>query len=112
MSAVPMPQPAKYPQGHVEERGEREYADWMRVGAGGTLLAGSLLLLTGKRRAGLLVTAAGTALVLLQEQEMVRSWWNELPGYLEDAQRMLDQAQMTVDDLTSKRDKLMALFKR
>lgn len=112
MSAVPISQSPNYPQGQTETRQEREFNDWMRAGVAGTLLTGSLLLLTGKRRAGLLVTAAGTTLALLQEQETVRTWWNALPGYLDDAQKMLDQAQMTIDDLTAKRDKLMGLFRK
>ncbi len=111
MSAVSTPT-TNYREGQIQETKRPEHNEWMRAGIGGTLLAGSLLLLTGKRKAGLLVTAAGTALVLLEEQDTVRAWWNALPGYLEDAQRMLDQAQTTIDDLTAKRDKLMGLFGR
>ncbi|HWG20153.1 MAG TPA: hypothetical protein VG225_06450 [Terracidiphilus sp.] len=85
-------------------------ADWMRIGVGSTLLTGSFLLLSGKRKAGLLVTAAGTALAMLDNKEIVSEWWNALPGYLNNAQRMLDQAQETIDDLAAKRDKVMALF--
>jgi len=84
--------------------------DWMRIGVGTTLLTGSLLLLTGKRKAGLVVTAAGTALAMLENKEVVREWWDCLPGYLENAQRFLDFATSTIDDLTDKRDKIISLL--
>ena len=108
---VPLAQSVNYPQEHMETRKELNLDhDWMRIGVGTTLLAGSLLLLTGKRKAGLVVTAAGTAMAMLEHQELVREWWESLPGYLENAQRFLDFATSTVDDLTDKRDKIMALL--
>lgn len=110
---APLAQPVVYPQGHMETRKEVKLdPDWMRIGVGSTLLTGSLLLLTGKRKAGLLVTAAGTALAMLDNKELVSEWWNALPTYLDHAQRMLDQVSSTVDDLTDKRDKIMALFSK
>ena len=112
MSAVAFPQTANYPQGHIENHDSRQKSEWIKAGVGATVLIGSLLLLGGKRKAGLVVTAAGTALALLEEKELVQKWWQELPSYLDNAQRLLDQAQTTVDDLTSKRDKLMSLFNR
>ena len=118
---IPHPQSTTYPQGHIESpRGTafnsrnfgevRQEPDWMRIGVGAALITGSLLLLTGKRRVGLLVTAAGTALAMLEHKELVGEWWNALPGYLDHAQKMLDQAASTVEDLSSKRDKIMSLL--
>jgi hypothetical protein len=86
--------------------------DWLGLTVGGTFLAGALLLLSGKKRAGLVVTAAATALTLLDQKETVREWWNTLPQYLDDAQRLLDEAQRTVDDLAAKREKLRGMFNR
>jgi hypothetical protein len=95
----------------METRAEtRPDPDWMRLGVGAALLTGSLLLLTGKRRAGLALTAAGTALAMLEHKEIVGEWWDTLPGYLDQAQRLLDQAAATIDDLSEKRDKIMALL--
>lgn len=112
MGAIPIPT-RNDPRAQAESRLQamRE-ADWMRIGVGSTLLTGSLLLLTGKRRLGLVLTAAGTAMAMLDNKELVTEWWNALPGYLDTAQRMLDQVQETVDDVSAKRDKVMALFKR
>ncbi len=107
-----------YPSGNLSERGSdsrlqsiRE-SDWLRIGAGGALLTGALLLLTGNRRSGLLVTVAGAALAMLQEQELVSQWWNALPGYLDGAQKMISQVQETVDDLSAKREKVMEILGR
>jgi hypothetical protein len=114
MGIASLPQSVNDPQGHMESHREtrQNEKDWMGVAVGGSLLVGSLLMLSGKRRAGLLLTAAGTALALVEEQEMVRAWWQALPGYLDNAQRVLEEAQKTIDDLSSKRDKLRALFNR
>ena len=108
---IPLPDSVNYPQGHMETRDEaRLDPDWMRIGVGTTLLTGSLLLLAGRRKAGLVVTAAGTALAMLDNKELVSEWWDALPGYLDQAQRLLDQAAATIDDLTEKRDKIMGLL--
>lgn len=112
MSAVPLPQSTQYRQGHLEKRGGTGTPDWMHLSVGGTLLAGSLLLLTGKRKAGLVVTAAGAALAILEHKEIVTEWWEALPGYLEKAEQMVSQAQETIEDLSAKRDKLLSLFGR
>jgi hypothetical protein len=120
---IPRSQSVNYPQGRVEApHGTPLNAknvsetfvepDWMRIGVGATLLTGSLLLLTGKRKAGLLVTAAGTALAMLEHKELVRELFDTLPGYLERAQSMLDQAASTVEDLNNKREKIMSLLGR
>lgn len=84
--------------------------DWVRFGAAGSLLVGSILLLTGKRRAGLLMSAAGAALAMVEEKELVKEWWDALPGYLNKTQRVLDQAQETIDDIAAKRDKVMSIL--
>jgi uncharacterized protein YjeT (DUF2065 family) len=86
--------------------------EWLRISGGCTMLAGALLLLAGKRRAGLLTTAAGTVLTVLDQKETVKECWNALPGYLETAQQMLDEAQHTIDDIAAKRDKVMSLLGR
>ena len=112
MGVASLPQSVNFPQGHIESRSESHHErEWMGAAVGGALLLGSVLLLSGKRRAGLLVTAAGTALALLEEQETVRAWWNVLPQYIDSAQRLLNQAQTTIEDLSEKRDRLRSLFK-
>jgi len=89
-----------------------EQLDWVGLVAGGTLLAGGLLLLTGRRRAGLLAAASGAALALLDQQETLREWWSRVPGYVDDAQRLLVQVQDTVEDSAEKREKLRQILAR
>jgi hypothetical protein len=84
--------------------------DWMRIGVGASLICGAVLLVTGKRKAGLLVTAVGTALAMLDNKEIVAEWWDALPRQLDKAQRMLDQTQQTIEDIEEKRDKVLSLF--
>jgi uncharacterized protein (DUF1697 family) len=86
--------------------------NWVGFAAAGTLVASGALLLAGKRRAGMVAAASGTALALLDQQETLRSWWNTLPGYLEEVQRMLSQVQGTVDELAAQREKLRRVLSR
>ena len=71
---------------------ECEGTNWVRIAAGGSLLAGGLLLLTGNRRAGLMTAASGTALALLDRAIEIRERLvnaegrNELVGDLAKAQ--------------------------
>jgi hypothetical protein len=91
---------------------EAESGDWTGYIAGGSLLAAGLLLLAGQRRAGLLVAASGTAMALLGEQETVRSWWNALPGYLDEGQQLINQLQGAVDGLETQRERLERFLSR
>ena len=110
MGSVPL-SPKTPAQIHMEpHREDSSSPDWIRYGAAGSLLAGGILLLTGNRRAGLLASAAGAALTMVQERELVKQWWEALPGYLDTTQRMLDQAQQTIDDLAAKRAKIMSII--
>ena|ERR1700739_2328329 len=113
MGVTAFPNPTSYPHGQGEiALSKQGLPDWVGLAVGGTFLAGGLLLLSGKKKAGLLVTASAMALTLVDQKETVREWWNTLPGYLDDAQRLLDQASHTIDDLAAKRDKLRSMFNR
>ena len=79
---------------------------WVRFAAAGTLAASGVLLVAGKRRAGLLAAVSGTALVLLDQQEVVSKWWNALPRYLDEVQGMLGHASAAVEDLSVQGEKL------
>lgn len=80
--------------------------DWVKIAASSTLIASGLLLLAGQRRAALAAAATGTTLAMLDQQEMLRSWWSQLPGYVEQVQDMIGQVQNTVEDFTAKRESL------
>jgi hypothetical protein len=110
MGVTPFPQPANLPEGEIVKA--HNEPDWVGMAAGGTLLAGALLMLSGKKKAGLAASAGGMVLTLLDQQETIREWWYTLPKHLDNAQRLLDQAHNTIDDLSAKRDKLRSIFNR
>jgi hypothetical protein len=100
--------PGNY-EGREETQGHQE-SDWLRIGGGVAMIAGSLLLLTRQRRLGLIVTATGTALAALEHRDVLAEWWEKLPQHLDKAQHMINQAQETIQDLSEKRDRIMGLF--
>lgn len=84
----------------------------LRYAAAGTLVAGSVLLLSGCRRTGLLTAVVGTALAMIDQQETMRVWWNTLPVYLDEAQSFLNRVQSAVDDVTAQQRKVREVFSR
>ena len=80
--------------------------DWIKFAAGGVLVTGGLLLLTGQRRAGMIVGAAGAGLALVDQKENVQTMWNQVPSYVEKLQTLLTQVQGKVDTIAAKRDSL------
>jgi hypothetical protein len=111
MVVVPLKQTLSDSEIEMSES-EAEQLGWVSLVAGGALLAGGFLLLAGRRRAGLLAAASGAALALLDQQETLREWWGLVPGYVDDAQRLLVQVQDTVEDLAAKREKLRQVLAR
>ena len=86
--------------------------EWLKYAAGGSLLAGSVLLFSGKHKAGLLAAATGAALTMLDQQETVAAWWKALPGLVDDASRMLGQVEGVIQNIDSQREKLRALARK
>lgn len=89
-----------------------EGTNWARLAAGGSLLAGAVLLLMGNKRAGLVTAAGGTALAVLDQQEVVKEFWNALPGYIDQAQRLLEKVEATVSEVASQRERLHNILSR
>jgi len=85
---------------------ETDYSDWLLYAAAGTLAAGGVLLVSGNRKAGLAVAAAGAALAMLDQQETVKACWNALPGYLTEIQEILSRVQGTMDEVAAQGAKL------
>jgi hypothetical protein len=109
MVVVPLPRKANDSQ--VESCApQTECTNWAGIAAGGTLIAGGLMLLAGQRRAGMVVAASGAALALLDQQETLRSWWNALPRYIDEVQRVLNKVQDTVNDVAAKRETLQRIL--
>ena len=111
MGLVPFPK-RKTASVEVLNGPESESAEWVKIAAGGALIAGGLLLLSGQRRTALAAAAAGTALTMLDQQEMLRAWWRQLPGYVDQVEQIIQQVQSTVDELAAKRDSLLRVLSK
>ena len=111
MEVVPLSKSANDPA-KTPDTPESETMDWVGFAAGGTLVTAGLLLLAGERRAGMVAAASGTALALLDQQETLISWWNVLPDYIDQLQRMLDQVQNTINEVEVKREALRRVLAR
>jgi hypothetical protein len=92
--------------------GESKPINWVGITAGTTLAVAGMLLLSGNRRAGMVAAASGTTLAMLDEQETLSSWWNALPGYIDQVQRLLGQVQDTVNEISVKREALRRALAR
>jgi hypothetical protein len=86
--------------------------NWATVAAAGSLIAGGLLLLTGSRKAGIVAAASGTAVLLLDQQNLIRAWWNAIPGHIESVQEVLGKVQDSIGEVKAQRDKLHRILNR
>jgi hypothetical protein len=111
MVVVPLSKPAN-DTAMTPDAEKSEPMNWIGFAAGGTLVAAGLLLLMGERRAGMVTAASGTALAMIDEKETLRSWWNALPGYIDQVQRVLNQVQTTVEEVDAKREALHQILAR
>lgn len=112
MVIVPLSKSAGNESANAPELQAAEGASWTAYAAGGTLVAAGLLLLAGERRAGMVAAASGTALALLDQQETLRTWWNALPGYIDQVQDKLVKVQDTVNEVSVKREALRKALAR
>jgi hypothetical protein len=111
MVVVPLSTPAN-DSAAIPVAKKSEPMNWIGFAAGGTLVAAGLLLLVGERRAGMVAAASGTALAMIEEKDTLHAWWNALPGYIDQVQRVLNQVQATVEDLDAKRESLRRVLAR
>lgn len=85
---------------------------WVGMLAAGTLAASGVLLVSGRRRAGLVAAVSGVALTMLDQREVVAKWWDVLPIYLEEVQGLLNRAQTAVEDLSAQGEKLRRVLSK
>jgi hypothetical protein len=88
-----------------------EKQDWITLLAAGSLLAGGVLLVSGHKRSGLVVAAAGTALAMIEEKEAIQLLWKKVPGYVKDAQSFLDKAEGYMNELSAEGEKLHSILR-
>ena len=108
---------ANFPEGEIRraritEMPRTASVDWVKVAACGSLVTGGLLLLSGRKRAGLVMAASGTALAMLDHEDSLRRWWDALPGYVDRAQYMFEQVRDVVEDIAEKGESLRRVISR
>jgi hypothetical protein len=86
--------------------------NWKHYVAGSAVLTGGILLVCGQRRAGLALASAGTALALIEEQELVQKWWKDLPTHLRNAQQFLDKAEDYMKEAAEQGHRLQSILRR
>jgi hypothetical protein len=47
---------------------------------------------------------------LADQQGTLKKWWESLPGYIDDVQKVLDTVQTTVEDVAAKRETLVRIL--
>ena len=108
MNIASFPNPENRTSRITEMSRNDESFDWVKVAACGSLVAGGLLLLTGQKRAGLVMAASGTALALMDHEETLKRWWEALPGYVDRAQSMFEQVRDVVE-VTVREDRAITI---
>jgi hypothetical protein len=72
---------------------------WTRTVAAGSLVVGALLLISGRRKSALAVSAAGAAVALLENPEIVREAWEAMPRAIRSGQDFLVRIEDFVEEL-------------
>ena len=107
-----VPRPVRARPGTARQAAENDPINWARVAAAGSLALSGVLLMSGRRRAGLVSAVTGTALAMLDQQDSMKAWWETLPVYLEEVQRMLNRVQGAVDSVAAQRDRLHRILSK
>lgn len=72
---------------------------WTRSVAAGSLIVGAILLVTGRRRSGLVVAAAGATVALLENPKAIKDAWDSMPRVMRASQDFLVRVEDFVDQL-------------
>lgn len=112
MVVVPLSASGNDPESRDSGSSANESADWLRVSAAGMLALSGVLLMAGKRRAGLAAATAGTALTFYGQQDTVRACWHRVPQWLDEAQSILNRVQGAVEELSAQGERLRNILSR
>jgi hypothetical protein len=89
-----------------------ENLTWTRGLATGSLIAGAILLVTGKRRAGIALTAIGATAALLEDVDGTRELWNSIPEYIESGQQVLNRVERFVEELSEQGERVVKMLNK
>jgi len=110
MVVVPLSKPVN--SGVNRAADQSESPSWTGFAAGGALVAGGLLLMSGQRRAGIVAASAGTALALLDQKQALLTIWSALPGLIDQVQQILGKVEGVVEEIDAKRQTLDRILAR
>jgi hypothetical protein len=85
---------------------------WTRVLAAASLFSGAVLLISGRRKAGLAVATAGTVIAMLEEPESLTTAWATVPAYIETGKRFLGRLEGVVDEISAQGQRVRGLIDR
>jgi hypothetical protein len=85
---------------------------WTRTVAIGALITGVVLLLSGKRKAGVAVAAAGTLFGVVEEPESLKHWWEGMPRYVASAQEFLGKVEGFVEQLAEQGNTVRRIMRK
>lgn len=99
---------------NVEDRIRDAAAEvpWSRALAISTLVTSACLLIAGKRKSSLLAAAAGTALLVAEEPEAVRRFWNNLPDYVRQGEQWLGRVEGFVEQVAEQGERVRKVLNR
>ena len=98
----------------VEERIREVASDvpWSRALAISTLVTSACLLVAGKRKSSLFAAAAGTALLLAEEPEAIRRFWNNVPDYVRKGEEFLGRIEVFAEQLAEQGERVRKVINR
>ena len=89
-----------------------ERVHWSHQVAAASLVAGAILLITGRKREALIVAATGAATTMLERPQEVSELWGKLPTYIRNGQDFLVRAESVVERLGEQAAKLRETMSR
>ena len=79
--------------------GTGSQSHWSHQVAAAAMVAGAVLLITGRKRQALSIAAGGAAMTLLERPEAAQELWAKLPTYIRSGQDFLVRAETVVERL-------------
>ena len=84
--------------------------NWPRLVSAGALITGAVLLATGKRKAGIAMTAVGATAALLEDKETTLEIWNQIPQYIQTGEQVLGRIERFVLDIAEQGDRIRKMI--
>ncbi len=85
-------------KGEVMPRGSAPH--WTHHVAATTMVAGAILLVSGRPRRALAMAVSGATVLLLERPELAQEIWAKLPTYIKDGQELLGRAETFIERAT------------